>query len=771
MSTHEIKTKVLGYPRIGQDRQLKKATESYWKAEITLEALKQAGAQIRKDNWRKQKETGIDYIPSNDFSFYDQMLDMSCLLGNVPARFQWDGKTIGLDTLFFMARGLLPGTEHKPTTTACEMTKWFDTNYHYIVPEFSPSTKFALSATKVFDEFKEARDSGIVTVPVLIGPVTYLILGKGPTGFDPLTLLDGLLPVYEDILKRLSAQGAEWVQIDEPVFALDLTSRQLEAIKKSYERLSKASGAKLMVASYFGELRSNLQTFVQLPVAGLHIDAVRGQSEVMSVARGIGSQKLLSVGVIDGRNIWKNDFTASLEVLKQAMDIIGPGRLIVAPSCSLIHTPLSLAYEPKLDPELKNWMAFAEQKLQELVQLRGLLEGTAGKDVLTANSQAIALRVKSKRIHQEAVAGRVKAVGQKDLNRSSSFAKRRALQVKRLHLPLFPTTTIGSFPQTTEVRNLRAQWKKKAIDTKQYESALEEEIKKCVEFQHETGIDMLVHGEFERNDMVEYFGEQLEGFIFTANGWVQSYGSRYVKPPIIFGDVHRPRPMTVRWSAFAQTLTKKPMKGMLTGPVTISQWSFVRDDQPRSQTVKQIALAIRDEVLDLEKAGIAAIQIDEPALREGLPLRKTDWPAYLRWAVDAFRLSCSGVKDETQVHTHMCYAQFNDIIEAIAELDADVISIETSRSNMELLGAFESFRYPNEIGPGVYDIHSPRVPETSEMVDLLMKASRVLPAEHIWVNPDCGLKTRQWPEVKQALKNMVCAAQQMRTRVKTAAHS
>jgi 5-methyltetrahydropteroyltriglutamate--homocysteine methyltransferase len=547
MSTHEIKTKVLGYPRIGQDRQLKKATESYWKAEITLEALKQAGAQIRKDNWRKQKETGIDYIPSNDFSFYDQMLDMSCLLGNVPARFQWDGKTIGLDTLFFMARGLLPGTEHKPTTTACEMTKWFDTNYHYIVPEFSPSTKFALSATKVFDEFKEARDSGIVTVPVLIGPVTYLILGKGPTGFDPLTLLDGLLPVYEDILKRLSAQGAEWVQIDEPVFALDLTSRQLEAIKKSYERLSKASGAKLMVASYFGELRSNLQTFVQLPVAGLHIDAVRGQSEVMSVARGIGSQKLLSVGVIDGRNIWKNDFTASLEVLKQAMDIIGPGRLIVAPSCSLIHTPLSLAYEPKLDPELKNWMAFAEQKLQELVQLRGLLEGTAGKDVLTANSQAIALRVKSKRIHQEAVAGRVKAVGQKDLNRSSSFAKRRALQVKRLHLPLFPTTTIGSFPQTTEVRNLRAQWKKKAIDTKQYESALEEEIKKCVEFQHETGIDMLVHGEFERNDMVEYFGEQLEGFIFTANGWVQSYGSRYVKPPIIFGDVHRPRPMTVRW--------------------------------------------------------------------------------------------------------------------------------------------------------------------------------------------------------------------------------
>jgi len=764
MGPHEIKTKVLGYPRIGQDRQLKRATESYWKGEITLEALKATGAQIRKDNWHKQRKAGIDYIPSNDFSFYDQMLDMTCLLGNVPARFQWDGKTIGLDTLFFMARGLRPGATAKPTT-ACEMTKWFDTNYHYIVPEFSASTKFTLSALKVFDEFKEARDLGIATVPVLIGPGTYLLLGKGPAGFDPLSLLDSLLPVYEDILKRLTALGAEWIQMDEPVFALDLTSFQMDAIKKSYERLSKATGAKLMAASYFGELRSNVQAFAQLPVAGLHIDAVRGAGEVMEIARSIGSQKFLCVGIIDGRNIWKNDFTASLGILNQAKSIIGAGRLIVSPSCSLIHVPLSLAYEPKLDAELKNWMAFAEEKLQELVQLCGLLDSPTGKDVLIANTQAISSRRQSKRIHQDAVAQRVKAVQQKDLNRASNFPQRRALQVKRLHLPLFPTTTIGSFPQTTEVRNLRALWKKNAINTKQYEAAMEAEIKSCVEFQHEAGIDMLVHGEFERNDMVEYFGEQLEGFSFTANGWVQSYGSRYVKPPIIFGDVHRPKPMTVRWSAFAQTLTKKPMKGMLTGPVTISQWSFVRDDQPRAQTVTQIALAIRDEVLDLESQGIAAIQIDEPALREGLPLRKQDWPAYLRWAVDAFRLSCSGVGNETQIHTHMCYAQFNDIIEAIAQLDADVISIETSRSHMELLGAFESFRYPNEIGPGVYDIHSPRVPQTAEMVDLLMKASRVLPPEHIWVNPDCGLKTRQWPEVKQALKNMVAAAQQMRTKV------
>ncbi len=766
MSVHEIKTKVLGYPRIGQDRQLKKATESYWKGEITLEVLKQAGVQIRKDNWLKQREAGIDDIPSNDFSFYDQMLDMSCLLGNVPARFQWAGKTIDLDTMFFMARGLRPGAGAKPTT-ACEMTKWFDTNYHYIVPEFASATKFTLSSPKVFDEFKEAKDLGIVTVPVLIGPVTYLLLGKGPAGFEPLSLLDSLLPVYEEILKRLSIQGAQWIQMDEPVFALDLTGAQLEAIKKAYERLSKAGMAKLIVATYFGELCSNLQTFVELPVAGLHIDAVRGLSEVTSIAHGIGRQKFLSVGVVDGRNIWKNDFTASLEILNQAKAIIGT-HLVVAASCSLIHTPLSLASEPKLDAELKNWMSFAEQKLQELAQLRGLLEGTASGDVLTANAHAVSLRRQSKRIHQDAVAQRVKEVAQKDLSRASAFPQRRAVQVKRLRLPLFPTTTIGSFPQTTQVRNLRALWKKNSISTKQYEEAMEAEIKKCVEFQHEAGIDMLVHGEFERNDMVEYFGEQLEGFTFTANGWVQSYGSRYVKPPVIFGDVYRPRPMTVRWSAFAQALTKKPMKGMLTGPVTISQWSFVRDDQPRSQTVQQIALAMRDEVLDLEKAGIAAIQIDEPALREGLPLRKQDWPAYLRWAVDAFRLSCSGVKNETQIHTHMCYAQFNDIIEAIAELDADVISIETSRSNMELLGVFESFRYPNEIGPGVYDIHSPRVPETAEMVDLLMKASRVLPAEHIWVNPDCGLKTRQWPEVKQALKNMVSAAQQMRTRVKVA---
>ncbi len=597
---HEIKTKVLGYPRIGQDRQLKKATESYWKGEIALEDLKKAGAQIRRENWLKQKEAGIDYIPSNDFSFYDQMLDMSCLLGQVPQRFGWDGKMIDLDMLFFMARGLRPGGA-QTSATACEMTKWFDTNYHYIVPEFSPSSQFSLSANKVFDEFKEALDLDIVTVPVLIGPVTYLLLGKGPAGFDPLSLLDRLLPVYEEILKRLSKQGAQWIQIDEPVFALDLTARQLDAIKTAYEHLSRAAGAQLMVATYFGDLRSNLQTFMRLPVAGFHIDAVRGRSsEVATVARGIDHHKVLSVGVVDGRNIWKNDFSSSLQILNLAKASIGPKRLIISSSCSLIHAPLSLVHEPKMDAELKNWMAFAEEKLHELVNLRGLLDGTQDKGILSINSEAVTLRRESRRIHQDSVSQRVKSVKEGDLKRASAFAQRRLVQTERLKLPLFPTTTIGSFPQTPEVRNLRAQWKKNSIDTKQYEASLEAEIKKAVDFQHEIGIDMLVHGEFERNDMVEYFGEQLEGFTFTSNGWVQSYGSRYVKPPIIFGDVYRPRPMTVRWSAFAQTLTKKPMKGMLTGPVTISQWSFVRDDQPRSQTVKQIALAIRDEVLDLE---------------------------------------------------------------------------------------------------------------------------------------------------------------------------
>ncbi len=766
MSAGRIKTKVLGYPRIGQDRELKKATESYWKGELDLQALKEAGRQIRRENWRKQKEAGIDLIPCNDFSFYDQVLDMTCLLGNVPERFHWDGGSIDLDMQFFIARGLRPAAAQ--TAPASEMTKWFDTNYHYIVPELSSATQFRLSSSKVFDEFQEALDLDIKTVPVLIGPVTYLMLGKhhdNDATFDPLTLLDRILPVYEEILRRLSKQGAQWVQMDEPVFALDLGEDQRRALNSAYTRLAKIAGIKIMAASYFGPLGDLLETFVRLPVAGFHVDAVRAPQDVEAVARGIAKDRILSVGVVDGRNIWKNDFTASLQVLNKAKAIVGDERLIVAASCSLIHVPLSLKQETGLDAELKTWMAFAGEKLDELAALSGLLQGTAGKGILEANRSALSLREKSARIHNADVLGRSRAVSPKDLKRRSLFKQRQKLQRAKLRLPLFPTTTIGSFPQTAGVRAMRAQFKAGRTGIKEYEAFLESEIKKAVDFQHEIGMDMPVHGEFERNDMVEYFGEQLAGFTFTSNGWVQSYGSRYVKPPIIFGDVHRPRAMTVRWSAFAQSLTAKPMKGMLTGPVTIMQWSFVRNDQPRSETAKQIALAIRDEVLDLEKAGIAAIQIDEPALREGLPLRRKDWPEYLRWAVDAFRLSSAGVKDDTQIHTHMCYAQFNDIIEAIAALDADVISVETSRSNMELLKAFEDFQYPNEIGPGVYDIHSPRVPAAAEMVDLLARAVRVLPSENIWVNPDCGLKTRQWPEVQQALKNMVAAARTMRERM------
>ena len=767
MSQGHVKTKVLGYPRIGHARELKKVTESYWKGDLPIADLKQAGAQIRKANWLKQQEAGIDVIPSNDFSYYDQMLDMTCLLGNIPERFHWDGQTIDLDMVFFLARGLRPDALQAPVA-ACEMTKWFDTNYHYIVPELSVSSQFKLATTKVFDEFKEAKELGITTVPVLIGPVTYLMLGKNhgaEAAFDPLALLPRLLPVYENILKQLSALGATWVQIDEPVVVLDLKPHQRQALKDTYTCLSKAANIKIMTASYFGPLRENLDTFASLTVAGLHIDAVRATEEVTSVAKAIGKDKVLSVGVVDGRNIWKNDYTASLEVLNQARAILGDERLVVASSCSLIHVPLSLSHEKNLDAELKEWMAFAEEKLGEINTLADLLKGQQGQEAWAANQAVVARRAKNKRIHNDQVVRRLNAVRPTDLERHLPFAKRRPLQRAKLNLPLFPTTTIGSFPQTTEVRAMRAKHKIGGMSDDAYDVFIKDQIRQAVDFQHEIGIDMLVHGEFERNDMVEYFGEQLEGFVFTLNGWVQSYGSRYVKPPIIFGDVSRLKPMTVRWSAYAQSLTQKPMKGMLTGPVTIAQWSFVRNDQPREQTVKQIALAIRDEVLDLEKAGIAAIQIDEPALREGLPLRRGDWDTYLKWTVEAFRISSAGVNDATQIHTHMCYSEFNDIIEAIAALDADVISIETSRSQMELLDAFEHFNYPNEIGPGVYDIHSPQIPAMAQMLDLLLRATRVLPAEHIWVNPDCGLKTRQWVEVKQALKNMVLAANTLRLRV------
>ncbi len=767
----------LGYPRIGEQRELKRATEAFWKGKISETELQLTAADIRRTNWLKQKDAGIDLIPVNDFSFYDQVLDMSCLLGNVPPRFQWQGGQTDINTVFTIARGTQGGASlveddadcqtGKISTFASEMTKWFDTNYHYIVPEFHSDTQFALSSSKIFDEFAEAKALGLNAKPVLVGPVTYLSLGKvhdtKHPDFDPFTLLDNLVSVYEEIISKLAAAGAQWIQLDEPVFSLDLTDKQRAALNVAYDRLAKIKGnTKLLLTTYFGDVRDNLDTYLALPVEALHFDFVRGGEDLHPVLKKFPQNKILSAGIVEGRNIWKNNYSASLIVLEKAKAVVGD-RLWIAPSCSLLHSPITLKNETKLDDELKSWLAFADQKLAEVADLRQLLNGIGDKAALIANQAALVSRKVSKRIHNDTVQSRLANVKARDFERTSNFATRQQHQANKLQLPEFPTTTIGSFPQTTDVRQARAQWKKGNLSDTDYDTFLKEETAKCVAFQDEIGIDMPVHGEFERNDMVEYFGEHLEGFAFTSNGWVQSYGSRYVKPPVIFGDVSRAQPMTVYWSQYAQSLTKRPMKGMLTGPVTLLQWSFVRDDQPRSKTAYQIALAIRDEVVDLETAGIAAIQIDEPAFREGLPLRRSDWAEYLDWAVRTFRLSASGVKDDTQIHTHMCYSEFNDIIESIAAMDADVITIETSRSNMELLDAFVDFSYPNEIGPGVYDIHSPRVPAENEMVGLMNKAEAVLPRRNLWINPDCGLKTRAWAEVKPSLLHMVAAAKHLRS--------
>lgn len=775
MSDHIIHTHNLGYPRIGEQRELKKATEAFWHGKLSQEELEATGRRLRRDNWAKQSAAGIDLIPCNDFSFYDQMLDFSCLIGNVPPRFGWQGEDICLDTLFLMARGsrgeghqgCAHGCGGPEAAFACEMTKWFDTNYHYIVPEFRADTQFQLVGSKVFREFAEAKALGLRAKPVLPGPVTYLSLGKVQDSqnpdFDRWSLLDGLVSVYEQILQRLAEQGAEWVQIDEPIFALDLSPQQRDAVVDAWRRITAAApGLKIIVASYFGALRENLPLFFSLPAHAFHCDCARAPAELDEVLDHLPQDKILSLGVVNGRNIWKNDFTKSLKLLTAAKARLGLQRLWVAPSCSLLHSPVTLASEPALDAQIENWLAFADQKLTEVVTLSALLRNVSRSGVLENNQDAIHSRATSRRTHNPEVRARLALVTDADARRHSPFPQRQALQHARLALPEFPTTTIGSFPQTAEVRSMRAKWKKGDLTAAEYEAYLENETRACVALQDDIGLDMPVHGEFERNDMVEYFGEQLDGFLFTANGWVQSYGTRCVKPPIIYGDVSRPAPMTVRWSKFAQSLTTRPMKGMLTGPVTILQWSFVRDDQPRSETTRQIALAIRDEVVDLEAAGIAAIQIDEPAIREGLPLRRFDWAHYLDWAVTAFRLSASGVRDDTQIHTHMCYSEFNDIIAAIADMDADVITIETSRSNMELLGAFVDFKYPNEIGPGVYDIHSPRVPSVSEMENLMRKAEAVIPRRNLWVNPDCGLKTRGWAEVKTSLIHMVQTAKNLR---------
>jgi 5-methyltetrahydropteroyltriglutamate--homocysteine methyltransferase len=752
----------LGFPRIGLKRELKKALESYWKGEISREELMRVGKELRLRHWTMQKEAGISYIPTNDFSYYDHILDAACLFGCVPERYDLTDP----DLYFSMARG---SQKNGRDVIAMEMTKWFDTNYHYIVPELKKGQTFKLSTTKIFDETKEALDAGYDAVPVLIGPVSFLMLAKKNEDFTDCrcTLLPGLLAVYTEIFQKLLAMGISWIQIDEPCLVLDLEDRYKQAYKDAYAELKKSvPGMNIRIATYFDGLRDNTDLAFSLPVAAINVDLVRAPDQLDScIAKAKETGIALALGVVDGRNIWKNDLSASLAMLEKAKAVLGD-KIKVSASCSLLHTPIDLDSETKMDAELKNWMAFAKQKLREIAILaKGLNEGRGAiRAELEESDKAAASRKTSKRIHNDAVQKRMAAVTPDMAKRKNAFATRRAVQQAELKLPAFPTTTIGSFPQTGDIRAARASFKKGELDAAGYKKAMQAEIESVVRYQEEAGLDVLVHGEPERNDMVEYFGEQLEGFVFSQNGWVQSYGSRYVKPPIIFGDVSRPKPMTVEWSSYAQSLTKFPMKGMLTGPITILCWSFVRNDQSREKTAKQIALAIRDEVADLEKAGIKVIQIDEPALREGLPLREADWDAYLKWSVEAFRLSAACVEDSTQIHTHMCYADFNDIIESIGALDADVISIETSRSQMELLAAFGTYKYPNEIGPGVYDIHSPRIPSVEEMVNLLEKAAKVLPADLLWVNPDCGLKTRGWAEVKPALANMVAAAKEMRQR-------
>jgi len=763
-----MQTHILGYPRIGSNRELKKACEQYWSGKISVDELMKTGRKIRLQNWLLQQDKGIDLIPSNDFSFYDQVLDMSFTVGAIPERYHeviLNNSHSELDLYFAMARGY---QRNGLDITAMEMTKWFDTNYHYIVPEFRKNQPFKLFSTKIINEFAEAKSSGIITKPVIIGAVSYLLLGKEKEeGFERLDLIKNLLPVYLDVLKKLEAHKVEWIQFDEPFLALDLSDKAKEAFKYVYAEIRKQfPHLKIMLTTYFDGLKDNISLATSLPVCAVHIDLVRCPQQLEEVLDVIPQKMSLSLGVVDGRNIWKNDFQQSLELINKAIDRIGKDRIFIAPSCSLLHSPCDLDLETNeevLTPEIKQWLAFAKQKVEEVVILKKLASldaGTAISAELENNIKANESRRISKLIHNEEVKQRGDALEEADARRDNRFVVRRKEQQKALNLPLFPTTTIGSFPQTTEVRSWRAQFKNGEITAEQYDLLLKEETQKTIAWQEEIGLDVLVHGEFERNDMVEYFGEQLSGFAFTKNGWVQSYGSRCVKPPIIYGDVWRPKPMTVYWSKYAQSLTEKVVKGMLTGPVTILQWSFVRDDQSRSATCRQIALAIRDEVTDLEKAGIRIIQIDEPAIREGLPLRQAEWQQYLNWAVEAFRISSSGVKDETQIHTHMCYSEFNDIIQNIADMDADVITIECSRSQMELLDAFADFNYPNEIGPGVYDIHSPRVPSKEEMIQLLDKAKSVIPADQLWVNPDCGLKTRHWEETKAALKEMVTAARE-----------
>ena len=746
-----------GYPRIGAKRELKFAVEAFWKGAKSEAELQAVAAEIRRLNWAAQKAAGADLLPVGDFSFYDQVLDTQVALGCIPKRFGFDAANLSLPEYFQLARG-------NATQFAMEMTKWFDTNYHYIVPEWHADTEFAAHSANLIAQIKEARALGHDIKPTLVGPLTLLWLGKKKEEFGcrVATLLPKLLPAYAQLLRELAAEGVDWIQIDEPILAVDAPKPYLDAFPAVYKELAN-TGVRIIIGTYFASVAEHLNLLKNLPVHGVHIDAVRAPESVAVFADAWPENKVLSVGLIDGRNVWRTNLSKVIDTLAPVAAKLG-NNLWIAPSCSLLHSPQDLAVEEKLDAEIKSWMAFAAQKLVELGAVKqALAHGKESvKEAIAASDAAAADRATNKLIHNEAVQKRVADLPKGADQRKSPFAERIKAQQEWMKLPILPTTTIGSFPQTTEIRQARAAFKKGELSAADYDAAMKKEIAYCVEEQEKLQIDVPVHGEAERNDMVEYFGEQLAGYCFSQFGWVQSYGSRCVKPPIIFGDVSRPNPMTVYWSSFAQTLTSRPMKGMLTGPVTMFKWSFVRDDVPLSVVAKQIALALNDEVLDLEKAGIKVIQIDEPAIREAMPLKKAQWDEYLAWACESFRLSSTGAEDSTQIHTHMCYSEFNDILPAIASMDADVITIETSRSDMDLLTAFGDFKYPNDIGPGVYDIHSPRVPTAAEVEHLLRKAMDVVPVERLWVNPDCGLKTRGWPETIEQLKVMMDVTKKLR---------
>tara|TARA_R100000005_G_scaffold96726_1_gene86826 strand:- start:9202 stop:11544 length:2343 start_codon:yes stop_codon:yes gene_type:complete len=776
MSFKSLPVTTLGVPRIGSRRELKFALESYWSGKSDASSLLETAARLRAESWARQAAAGVANIPSNDFSLYDHVLDTSVMVGAIPDIYGWKSGEVALDVYFAMARG--SGKSGDQTACGCgpgesragapaqEMTKWFDTNYHFMVPEFTQDQAFTLASQKPLEHFLEAKSLGHHTRPVLLGPVTYLRLGKSADAdFDPLSLLDRLLPVYAEILGKLSASGADWVQMDEPCLVLDMNTETRDALRRSYAYFAeKLPEMKIMLATYFGGLGDDLDLALNLPVSGVHLDLVRAPEMLETAVSQAPHDLVLSLGVIDGRNVWRADLERLYGWLKPVIAQRADGSIELAPSCSMLHVPIDLDQEIDLDPDVKEWLAFSVQKIEELVTLATALktgpDAVAGQ--LSASRLAADRRKASPKVHDPAVTARLRSVTPDMGHRHSAYAARARVQRDILKLPLFPTTTIGSFPQTAEVRKARAAHTKQQLSDTEYASFLRKETEAAIHWQEEIGLDVLVHGEFERNDMVQYFGEKLSGFAFTKHGWVQSYGSRYVRPPILFGDVSRPHAMTVDWWNFAQSCTEKPVKGMLTGPVTILNWSFVRDDIPRRESCRQIALAIRDEVADLEKAGAKMIQIDEAALREGLPLKTSEWKSYLDWAVDSFRLCASGVADATQIHTHMCYSEFNDIIAAIADMDADVISIETSRSKMELLDAFLNYQYPNEIGPGVYDIHSPRIPGADDMSALIKLAKQRLTPEQLWVNPDCGLKTRRWEEVRPALVNMVAAAKALR---------